>query len=371
MRRSFRCLVLALCIVAARAEAAPRATAAPTRFPSDAEIEKLLADRVGGTSQGIGVVVGMINDKGRRIVAYGNFSKDDKRPLDGDTIFEIGSITKVFTSLLLMDMAQKGEVSVADSIAQYLPKGVKAPERNGRMITLEDLATHRSGLPWEPPNLVDPFGRYTVQQLYEFLGSYRLPRDIGSEFAYSNLGAGLLGHLLSLRAGQNFAELLRARLLGPLGMHDTSITLSPEMKSRLAVGHDANLKPVAKMDFSIRMPLAPGGGLSSSANDLLIFLAANLGYTKTSLAVAMSAQISIRRPTAPSIPDGDIAYGWLIQTKNGRSIVWHSGATPGFRSYIGFDPVGRMGVVVLSNRYGSSFPDDLGRHLLNETYPLP
>jgi D-alanyl-D-alanine-carboxypeptidase/D-alanyl-D-alanine-endopeptidase len=348
--------------------ASPRVPPAQTWFPSDAEIKKLLADNIGETSQDAGIVVGILDGRGRRIVAYGNMARDDTRPLDGDTIFEVGSITKVFTSLLLMDMAQKGEVSVTDSIARYLPAGVKAPERNGRTITLQDLATHRSGLPNEPPNIINPFGGYTAQQLYDFLGSYRLPQDTGSEFEYSNLGVGLLGHLLSIRAGQDYPELLSARVLTPLGLRNTGIILSSEMRSRLAVGHDANLRPVPKMDFSLRAPLAPAGGLSSSANDLLTFLAANLAYLKTPLARAMAAQLSIRQST--SMPPVDIAYGWF-RAKTGRSIIWHPGSTPGYRSYIGFNPDARIGVVVLSNRFWSSLPDDLGRHLLDPDYPLP
>src|SRR5580658_5547327 len=100
-----------------------------TPVPPDAEIRKILADRVGAENLGIGMVVGVIDAKGRRVIAYGSIAKDDKRPLNGDTIFEIGSMTKVFTSLVLMDMAQKGEVAVTDPASKYLPAGVKVPER--------------------------------------------------------------------------------------------------------------------------------------------------------------------------------------------------------------------------------------------------
>ena len=165
--------------------------------------------------------------------------------------------------------------------------------------------------------------------------------------------------------------MVRARILGPLGMNDTGITLSPEMKARLAPGHGINRNPVPNLDFSIREVLAGGGGLKSSANDLLTFLAANLGYTKTPLAPAMAAEISIRRPTSPSMAGMEIAYTWIVQTKNGRSIIWHNGASPGYRAYIGFDPKSRAGVVVLSNCYSPRLTDDIGRHLLDQSYPLP
>ncbi|MEO8051540.1 MAG: serine hydrolase domain-containing protein [Acidobacteriota bacterium] len=347
-------------------------SSAPTPVPPDTEIQRILAKSVGGENRGIGIVVGVIDARGRRVITYGNPAKDDTRSLNGDTIFEIGSITKVFTSLVLMDMVQKGEVSVADPVSRYLPASVTVPTRGGMTITLQDLSTHRSGLPPEAPGRRRISDTYSVQDLYDFLGHYQLTRDIDSQFEYSNLGVGLLGYALSLRAKTDYESLLKARVLGPLGMHDTSISLSADMKRRLAVGHDATLTPVPKMDFSISVPLNPAGGLSSSANDLLTFLAANIGYRQTLLAKAMAAQVSGRWPAPlPSMPDLQIAYGWVIQTKNGNFIIWHNGGTFGFRTFMGFSPKHRAGVVVLSNWFGTSLPDDIGRHLLDSSYPLP
>ena len=167
-------------------------------LPPNAEIRKILAERVGPENRGIALVVGVIDANGRRVVAYGSRAKDDKGPLDGDTIFEIGSITKVFTSLVLMDMVQKGEVAVTDPVAKFLPTSVKVPERNGRKITLQDLATQNSGLPrmpsnFKPADASNPYADYTPELLYEFLSGYQLTRDIGAQFEYSNLGVGLLG----------------------------------------------------------------------------------------------------------------------------------------------------------------------------------
>ena len=113
---------------------------------------RIFPQRIDKQHQSVGIVVGVIDSTGRRTVSYGKFDEDDKRPVDADTIFEIGSVTKVFTSLLLADMVQRGEVAL-DPVAKYLPSGVKMPERNGRQITLEDLATHTSGLPRLPSNL--------------------------------------------------------------------------------------------------------------------------------------------------------------------------------------------------------------------------
>lgn len=339
-------------------------------IPSDAEIHKILADRVGAENQGIGIVVGVIEPKGQRVIAYGSLAKDDSRPLNGDTVFEIGSVTKVFTSLVLMDMARKGEVAVTDPVAKYLPASVKVPERNGKKITLQDLATQSSGLPRMPDNFnpkdeLNPYADYTAQQLYEFLSYYELKRDIGAQFEYSNLGVGLLGHALCLRAGTDYESMVKARILDPLGMKSTGVTLSPAMKARMAVGHGPNLNPVPNWDIAA---LAGAGALRSTANDMLTFLAANLGYTKTPLADAMADEISIRR--SAGAPNMEIAYNWLIQTKDGRSIIWHNGGTGGYRSYVGFDPKTRVGVVVLANVSTTEGPDDIGRHLLDTSYPL-
>jgi D-alanyl-D-alanine-carboxypeptidase/D-alanyl-D-alanine-endopeptidase len=339
-------------------------------IPPDSEIRQILADRIDKDRQSVGVVIGVIEPAGRRVVAYGSLDKGDKRPLDGDTIFEIGSVTKVFTSLLLADMVQRGEVAFTDPVAKYLPPGVKAPERGGQQITLQDLATHTSGLPRLPSNLnpkdpANPYADYSVDQLYQFLSGYQLTRDIGSQYEYSNLGGGLLGYLLARRAGMDYEALVRTRICEPLGMKSTGVALSPNNKARFAVGHNQALEPVAYWDLTT---LAGAGALRSTANDLLSFLAANLGYTKSPLAPAMAAMLTVRRPTGT--PGLEIALGWHILTKDGREIIWHNGGTGGFRTFIGYDPRTRVGVVALSNTSTTTGVDDIGRHLLDVTFPL-
>ena len=142
--------------------------------PSDDEIRKILIERIDTFHQGVGIVVGVVDAHGRRIITYGKLENGDPRPLNGDTIFEVGSVTKVFTSLLLADMVQRGEVALTDPVAKYLPPEVKMPERGGRQITLVDLSTHTSGLPRVPSNFhpkdpANPYADYTVEQLYQFL----------------------------------------------------------------------------------------------------------------------------------------------------------------------------------------------------------
>ncbi len=339
-------------------------------LPSDADIRQMLVDRIDAQHQSVGIVVGIIGPKGRRIISYGHLEKGDARPLDGDTIFEIGSATKVFTSLLLADMVQRGEVALDDPVTKYLPAGVKMPERNGRSITLVDLATHTSGLPRVPANMMpkdqaNPYADYSVEQLYEFLSTYQLTRDIGSKYEYSNLGGGLLGHVLARRAGMDYEALVRSRICDPLGMKSTWITLTPEMKARLAVGHNAALETVENWDLPT---LSGAGAIRSTANDLLTFLAANLGYTKSPLAPAMAAMLKVRRPTGQ--PRLEIALGWHVLTTNGEDIIWHNGGTGGYRSFMGFDPKTRIGVVALSNAETAVGMDDIGRHLLDPSVPL-
>jgi D-alanyl-D-alanine-carboxypeptidase/D-alanyl-D-alanine-endopeptidase len=325
------------------------------------EIRAILVKRIDQQKQAVGIVVGVIEPAGRRVVSYGNLAKDDPRTLDGDTIFEIGSVSKVFTSLLLADMVIRKEVTLDDPAAQYLPEHVRMPERNGKPITLLDLATHSSGLPNVPSNMnrkdpANPYADYSVDELYEFLSGYALPRNPGSEVEYSNLGAGLLGHILARRAGTDYESLVRNRITRPLGMPDTGITLTPSMKQRMAAGHNAMLAPVSNWDLPT---LAGAGALRSSANDMLTFLEAFLGYKESPLAASMRAMLDVRRPAGKA--SFEIALGWFVFGED----VWHDGGTGGFRSFAGYDPKTRAGVVAFSNAFTVWGVSDIGMYLLN------
>jgi serine-type D-Ala-D-Ala carboxypeptidase/endopeptidase len=367
---------VAWCACASWVFAMAIATAASAQSPttgavlSDAEIRKILVERVDTHHQSVGIVVGVIEPAGRRVMAYGSRAKGDSRPLDGDTVFEIGSITKVFTSLLLADAVQRGEVALTDPVAKYLPPGVKVPERGGRSITLQDLSTHTSGLPrlptnFQPKDPANPYADYSVEQLYQFLATYQLTRDIGAEYEYSNLGGGLLGHALARRAGMDYESLVRTRITGPLGMRRTAIALSPEMKAQLATGHNPALEPVANWDLPT---LAGAGALRSTANDMLTFLGAAMGYGSSSLDPAFASMTVTRRPTTS--PAMEIALGWHILKGPGTEMIWHNGGTAGYRTWVGYEPRSRTGVVVLTNAGTNEGPDDIGRHLLVPALPL-
>jgi len=330
------------------------------------EIREILARRVDQQKQAVGIVAGIVDPNGRRVVAYGNLAKDDPRTLDGDTIFEIGSVSKVFTSLVLADMVHRKEVALDDPAGKYLPDRVRMPERSGKPITLRDLSTHTSGLPplpgnMKPKDLRNPYADYSVNDLYEFFSGYELPRDPGAEFEYSNLGAGLLGHLLAYRAGTDYESLISVRITEPLNMRDTGITLSSSMKERMATGHSGMLAPVANWDLPT---LAGAGALRSSANDMLTLLEAFLGYKESPLAPAMKAMLAVRRPVGKT--KLEIGLAWHILGES----AWHNGGTGGFRSFVGYDPKARTGVVVLSNAFTLSGVDDLGGHIWNPKVPL-
>jgi D-alanyl-D-alanine-carboxypeptidase/D-alanyl-D-alanine-endopeptidase len=366
--RMFLFLFAAAIVLTASAANGQSAGASPV--PSDDVIRQILVKRLGPASERVGIVVGVIEPAGRRVVAHGSSGGAEKRSVDGDTVFEIGSTTKVFTSLLLADMVQRGEVALSDPISKYLPAGVKMPERGGRVITLEDLSRHRSALPRLPSNLdaasnpLNPYASYSVKQMYDFLSSYQLPRDIGAEFEYSNFGAGLLGHVLSLAAAKDYETLIRTRICEPLGMRSTAITLSPDLKSRLATGHDGLFKPTSNWDLPT---LAGAGALRSTASDMLAFLAAQLGYAQSNLSAAIDLTRAKRTPSNPGM---EIGLGWLMRPKRGSEIVWHNGGTGGYRTFAGFDPKARVGVIVLTNVSTPAGVDDIGFHLLDSESPV-
>jgi serine-type D-Ala-D-Ala carboxypeptidase/endopeptidase len=332
-------------------------------LPTDAEIRALLAERIGAAGEGAGIVVGVVGPQGPRIISSGR--------LDGDSAFEIGSVTKVLTALLLADMVRRGEVALADPVAKHLPKGVKIPQRNGRSITLVDLATHTSGLPFMPDDVAalndSAAAKYTAAQLYEFLARHELRRDISAEREYSNIGYWLLGEALASRAAMDFESLLRTRILLPLALKSTAITLPPELKAKLAAGHDASGQPsrsFSEMPVYALMPAA--GGLVSTANDMSKLLAAAMGYESSPLAPAIAVTLSTRRPT--SQPEVEQALGWMVEGKGDDSLIFHDGGTWGYASAVAWDPKRRIGVVVLSN-YAASV-GDIARHLLRPDIPL-
>jgi CubicO group peptidase (beta-lactamase class C family) len=335
---------------------------------SEAEIKSVLQTCVDKQHRAPGIVVGVVDKGGTKIIAYGRKERGKPEPVDGDTLFEIGSITKVFTTLLLQDMVDHNEVKLDDSLARFLPHTVKTPTRDGREITLVDLATHTSGLPDAPDNFHpadgdDPWANYTVDQMYDFLSHYKLPRAVGREYEYSNVGMGLLGHVLALHAKTSYESLVVARICEPLGMKSTRIALDDEQKRRLALGHAECGVPVKYWRSN---SLKGDGALFSSASDMVKFLAAQMGTASSPLSGAMRKTQLPLRDAALFLKVG---LGWHVCSAFGVSgLVWHNGGTGGFRSFIGFDPETHRGAVVLAN--GANDVDDIGIYLTGTTSGL-
>ena len=316
---------------------------------SGPQIHRLLAEFVDEDRQSVGVVAGVTSAEGRVVVGYGRLSADNPTQPDGDTVFEIGSITKVFTSTLLADLVSRAELGLDTPVQDLLGDEARMPARNGAEITLGHLATHSSGLPrlpdnFDPDDPTNPYADYTIENLYAFLSSHELDRDIGDTVEYSNVGYGLLGHALALREGTDFETLITERILEPLQMPDTAVELTPALRERLATGHDGRLQPVANWDLPV---LAGAGALRSTVNDLLTFLEANLALRESPLHQAMELARTPQQ-TDPAL-DMDIALGWIIATEGDRDFVWHNGATGGYASFIGFDAEAGEGIVILSN----------------------
>lgn len=335
-------------------------------FPAADVVQSLIDDRV-AAGGAVGIAVGLLEPDGSTRVFTAGSAGEGGPPLDAQTLFEIGSITKVFTGTLLADMARRGEVALNDPVEMYLPDGVSIPTRGGRAITLEDLATHRSGLPRLPTNMApadpaNPYVDYTPDLLYAFLSSYALPRDIGAQVEYSNLGVGLLGFVLSRRLGMSYEEAVRERVLGPLGMDMTGIELRGPMASLMAKGHDPGGTVVPLWDVAT---LAGAGGIRSNVDDMLRFMAANVGEPSTGLERAMrDAHVPRETMNGPN----RVGLNWITRTGDASRVVWHNGGTAGFRTFAGFDPEAEAAVVVLTN--SGIGADDIGLHLLDRSIPL-
>jgi CubicO group peptidase (beta-lactamase class C family) len=342
------------------------ASAAAQHFPSNDELRIMLRYLV-EDGEAAGIVLGVLEaDGSTRIVSYGHAGPNGP-PVGARSVFEIGSINKTFTGTLLADMAAKGEVALTDPISKYLPKGVSAPRRDGREITLIDLATHHSGLPrladnHRPADPANPYADFTVEKVYAFLSSHDLRREPGSAFEYSNVGMGLLGHLLARAAGRSYVDLVRQRILEPLGMTVTGYALEGEIAKWMTKGHNVS---GAEVPYWFATEAIHGaGGLRSNMEDMLKYLKANIGPPANDLQRAMRAAQEARK----TIEGGSTGLAWQIRSFDGRTLIMHGGNTAGFSTFLGFDPGKRVGFVMLANQ--GQFQDDIGSDFLRRGPPL-
>lgn len=360
MRRWFRWLVV-LCVVSI-APAAWTADDGKLETRIDALAQPLVND-----GKVVGLAIGIIRGRETYVFSYGRSAKGRQEKPTGETIFEIGAVGQAFTGLLLADMAERGLVRLDQPVQDLLPDTVAVPKRGDRFITLIDLVTHTSGLPrmpanFKPNNKANPFADYTVEQLYECLSRHSLVRDPGSKFEYSNLGMGLLGHALALRAGMNYEELFKRRIGEPFGLKQTAITLTEAQNRRLAQGYNARGMPASQWDIPT---LTGAGGHRSSVNDLLRFLRANLDPVGVTSEKALRAS-QVQRFEGFNMPR--VAMAWVFADIGTEDTLGLSGATGGFRSFAAFDPKLKIGVVVLANIVGED-TNRLGGQILSLLSP--
>jgi len=330
------------------------------------EVKESVRKRI-ENGESVGMVIGFIDARGKReYFNSGTTRIGGDKPVNEFSIYEIGSISKVFTCIIFADMVLNGELELDDLAEKYLPESVIMPSRNGIKISLEHLATHTSALARMPTNFHpadpgNPYADYSAEDMYAFLAGYTLSRDIGEKYEYSNLGMGLLGHILSLKAGIKYEQLLFKRICDVLGMKSTVITFTPKLKERLAIGHNSKGE-VPNWDIPT---LAGAGAIRSTADDMLTFLAANMGTKNSKLSDAMDMTHKVRVSASKTTK---IGLGWHIRDNEKTQIIWHNGGTGGYRTFCGFIKDKKIGVVVLSNMNIGA--DDIGFHVLDSSYEL-
>ncbi|MGA8482812.1 MAG: serine hydrolase domain-containing protein [Nitrososphaeraceae archaeon] len=319
-----------------------------------AQVKSFIFDQIVNKSNAA-IVIGFVDPDGTKIFSFGNMSTAHNIPVNQNTFFNIGSITKTFTTLLLADMVKQGIVNLNDPVEKFLPPSVKVPQFNGKKITLEDLADHTSGLPEWPSNVwlnntvgdINP--NYNVTQLYQALSDTKLTREPGAQVQYSSFGIGLLGYILSLESdGISYEELVKDRILDVLGMNDTKIALSQnETNNRFSVGHLGG-----KEIITPRIPtiLADSGAFRSTAPDMLKYVSANLGLIHTKLDDAMQLGHLIRHSSIIANPMNYSEYrglGWRVLTNFGTETITHTGAINGWNAFAGFIPTKQVGVIAM------------------------
>jgi CubicO group peptidase (beta-lactamase class C family) len=321
----------------------------------DHEMEQAQVLKTGFLSPGTnaGVTIGVVKHGVRRVFAYGS-----ARP---DSVFEIGSISKTFTALLLARMVKEGTLKLDEPVRELFPPGV-VRDSGGRDITLADLATHRSGLPRMPRDFfaADRSGIHHLSDLHRFLAKYGLTKPEHASFNYSNFGFGLLGQALAARSGKSYQELLQEQITGPLGMRDTAIELTPELRKRYMQGYDGDRHPTRPFDQDV---MASAGGIRSTAGDLLTYLEAQLHPEKAGeLSSALQFSHDLRAEIAPGV---GIGLSWFYNLLPGCRCYWHGGSTPGFTSDAFFKAKDDYAAVVLVNSGPNAlgFADWLSEHV--------
>jgi serine-type D-Ala-D-Ala carboxypeptidase/endopeptidase len=344
----------------AHVEAIPRARSDGTSLDAQIkpEIDRLLLPLL-EQQRLVGAVVGIVTPEATATWGYGSIERGQTRAPNGRTVFEIGSVTKVFTALLLSLAVERGAMNLDDPVADAAPDLAPALEFEGRGIRWIDLATHTSGLPRIPANLdlggLNPYGGYGEKELKEFLATRPLKRRPGTMYEYSNLGSGLLGYLLQRIEGLPWDVQIRRSITQPLALRDTTVILDADQRSRFAGGYfyddKTGLEEVPPWSFDA---LAGAGALRSTCDDLARFIAASMDLHATPLAHALAA-MQVDRAQAEA-PEMRMALGWHIVAVDEHPIFWKDGGTYGAYAFVAFVPSKRVGLVILSNTFSLDTP---------------
>jgi serine-type D-Ala-D-Ala carboxypeptidase/endopeptidase len=344
--------------------AMPPVAAADMQTVLDKDLAAALKSGQLAPSTGAGVSIGVVEHGKHYIFTYGAAKPD--------SIFEIGSISKTFTCLILSQMVEQGKVKFDTPVRELLPPGTVAKPA-GDEITLLDIAIQHSGLPRMPDNFKpadpnNPYADYGAANLYAFLAKQGVAKPAKPTFVYSNLAMGLLGQALALHSGLTYPALMKEEVADPLGLKDTIVTLSPAQDARFMEGHDADHEPAHHWDLDA---LAGAGAIRSDISDMVTYIEANLhpeslkhvdgNSPAATLSAALVQQHELRADVAPGMR---IALAWLYIEDSGD--YWHNGGTGGFSSYAFFNPKGDYAAVVLLNTAPGetgSFADRLGQHI--------
>jgi serine-type D-Ala-D-Ala carboxypeptidase/endopeptidase len=285
-----------------------------------------------------------VHENGREATFfYGDAGRDLGTPT-ADTLFELGSVTQVFTATILAALVERGMVRLDDPLQLFVPKGITVPTFEGQPIRLVDLATHTSGLPRDVPH---QSATLTLERMWEFVNTYKLDRAPGVQYLYSNLGFALLGHALIKAAGtRSYQAVLAREVLVPLGMSST--WLLPELPSRARLAHGRGVDgEIARYELPSWPALLPATGLSSSLDDLMRFLRFAMGVRETALSPLLDL---LERPRRHAAPYGDVALGWQVYAlEEGDVLVAKNGGMLGFSSLVAFVPSLHLGVIVLAS----------------------
>lgn len=326
------------------------------------ELDKYIKKRIDiGYSQGISI--GIIDSTGTNFYNYGKAFINSKVTPTENTIYEIGSITKIFTSSIYSILLDEGVFNINDKVGSYFSKS----ELNGdvRKIKLIDLATHTSGLPSFPNNLnINKPGNFSIgydyKDFYEFLKVFNTQKK--GEYLYSNTGISLLAIVMEKATGKTYKELLEKYIIQELNMGSTFIKVPEKEQHRFAAGSSLF---VEKDHWDLSDVFVPVGGMKSSVADLIKFLKTNLQLIDYKYSDSFIGSIEIQKEISENNYSG---IGWKIRKNKDERIIWHSGNTGGFSGFVGISDDQKKGVVVLAN--SNLNVNEIGLKLLDEKTKL-